>query len=228
MKLIHGCSFTEIKKLLKEGIKVDCIATDPPFGMSFQSSHRKEKHIKIANDDNLDWLPEFVKDCYDLAKENTHHYFFCSFHFVDIFKQELQKHFKVKNILIWEKNNTSMGDLTADYAPKYEMVIFCHKGRRELTGKRHANIFKFARTGNEFHPTQKPVKLMEFLIGNSTTQNEIVFDPFMGSGTTGIACKNLNRDFIGIELEEKYFKTAENRIKNEQPMLFYGDYVGQQ
>ena len=66
---------------------------------------------------------------------------------------------------------------------------------------------------NGYHPTQKPVKLMEYLIKTYTNENEIVLDFTMGSGTTGVACKQLNRDFIGIELDKKYFKIAEKRIK---------------
>ena len=66
---------------------------------------------------------------------------------------------------------------------------------------------------DKYHPTQKPVKLMEYLIKTYTNEKETVLDFTMGSGTTGVACKQLNRDFIGIELDEKYFKIAENRIK---------------
>ena len=65
------------------------------------------------------------------------------------------------------------------------------------------------------HPTQKPVALMEYLIKTYTNENETVLDFTMGSGTTGVACKNLNRNFIGIELDEEYFKIAENRINNK-------------
>ena len=74
------------------------------------------------------------------------------------------------------------------------------------------------RKGNK-HPTQKPVELMEYLIKTYTNENETVLDFTMGSGTTGIACKNLNRDFIGIELDNKYFKIAEKRIKEHQQQL---------
>ena len=64
----------------------------------------------------------------------------------------------------------------------------------------------------EYHPTQKPVALMEYLIKTYTNENELVLDFTMGSGSTGVACKNLNRNFIGIELDENYFKIANERI----------------
>jgi len=70
------------------------------------------------------------------------------------------------------------------------------------------------------HPTQKPVALMEYLIKTYTNENETVLDFTMGSGTTGVACKNTNRDFIGIEQDDNYFKIAEKRIKNTQKRLF--------
>ena len=201
--------------LIAKGIKVDCVLTDPPYGMSFQSNRRKTKYDKIKDDCNLDWLDDFAKKCYDIAEDNTAHYVFCSFHNIDLFKQAFQKYFKVKNILVWEKNNTSMGDLKGDFAPKVEFILFLHKGRKLLNGKRDPNIFKFARTGNKLHPTQKPIDLMEYLLTKVTDENDLVIDPFMGSGTTGVACKNLNRSFIGIELDEEYFKIAEERILND-------------
>jgi len=68
--------------------------------------------------------------------------------------------------------------------------------------------------GSKLHPTQKPVALMEYLIKTYTNENETVLDFTIGSGTTGVACKNLNRNFIGIEKDDKYFSIAENRINN--------------
>ena len=69
-------------------------------------------------------------------------------------------------------------------------------------------------TRNQLHPTQKPVELCEYLIKTYTNENDIVLDNCMGSGTTGVACKNLNRKFIGIELDKKYFEVAKQRITN--------------
>jgi len=192
---------------------VDMVLTDPPYGMGFKSNYRKEKYNKIIQDDNLLWLDKFSEEAFRVAKDNSAHYIFCSFHNIDIFKQAFEKYFKIKNILIWEKNNASMGDLKADFAPKIEFILFLQKGRRFIEGKRDPNIFKFARTGNKLHPTQKPVDLCEYLITKFSKPTEVVLDPFMGSGTTGVACKNLNRDFIGIELDEKYFNIAKERLK---------------
>ena len=201
----------ELMKNIPSG-SVDLVLTDPPYGMDFQSHFRKEMYSKIGNDKVLDWLEKYVDECFRILKDNTAVYFFCSWHNVDIFKQAIEKKFKIKNILIWEKNNTSMGDLKGSYAPKYEMIIFAHKGRKLLNGFRYADVIKANRTGNKVHPTEKPVDLLELFIKNSSNENEVVFDGFMGSGSCGVACINTNRNFIGIELDKGYFDIAKKRI----------------
>jgi site-specific DNA-methyltransferase (adenine-specific) len=195
-----------------EDKSIDMILTDPPYGMSFQSNHRKEQYAEITGDSSLDWLEEFVSQSYRVAKDNTAHYIFCSFHNIDIFKQAFENKFKIKNILVWEKNNTSMGDLKGDFAPKVEFILFIHKGRRLINGKRDPNIFRFSRTGNNLHPTEKPVDMFEYLLSKFSNQEELVLDPFAGSGTTGVACKNLNRNFILIEQDEKHCDIIQSRV----------------
>ena len=84
------------------------------------------------------------------------------------------------------------------------------------TGTRYpSSVQKFSNGNNgNVHPTQKPIALMEYLIKTYTNENETVLDFTMGSGTTGVACKNLNRDFIGVELDKDYFEIAKNRIES--------------
>ena len=213
VRLWHG-DCLELMKNIPDG-SVDLVLTDPPYGMSFRSNHRKEKYKEIQNDKSLEWLERYISECYRVIKNNSAIYCFCSWHNVDVFKQAIEKKFKVKNILIWEKNNTSMGDLKGSYAPKYEMIIFAHKGRKLLNGFRYADIIKASRTGNKKHPTEKPVDLLETFIKNSSDENTVVFDGFMGSGSTGVACVNTNRRFIGIELDGVYFNIAKERIEKE-------------
>lgn len=192
---------------------VDLVLTDPPYGMGFQGNYRAKKYSKIENDTCLDWVNKLVQECWRVLKPNSALYLFCSWHKVDVFKRAIEKWFKIKNILIWEKNNTSMGDLKGSYAPKYEMIIFAHKGRRELNGFRYPDILTAKKTGNKLHPTQKPVELLKIFVNSSSSTGETVLDPFMGSGSTGVACVNTERNFIGIELDSVYFKTAKERIE---------------
>lgn len=191
---------------------IDSVITDPPYGMSFQSNYRKEKYKKIDGDNSLIWIDDFSKEIYRVSKDNTAHYIFCSFHNIDIFKQALQKYFTIKNILVWEKNNTSMGDLTGDFAPKTEFVLFIQKGRRLINGKRDPNIFRFSKTGNRLHPTEKPVDMFEYLLSKFSNEGNVILDPFAGSGTTGVACKNTNRNYILIEKEPEYIEIINKRL----------------
>ena len=201
----------QLMKDIPDG-SVDLVLTDPPYGMKFQSNHRKEKYDKIENDNSIDWLDMFVDETYRILKLDTAVYCFCSWHNIDAFKNAIERRFKIKNIIVWEKNNTSMGDLKGSYAPKYEFVIYAHKGRRLLNGFLHADIIKAKRTGNRYHPTEKPVDLLELFIEKSSDAGNVILDPFMGSGSTGVACVNTGRSFIGFELDTKYFEIAKQRI----------------
>ena len=216
-KLLHGDCLERMKDIPDRS--VDLILTDPPYGMSFVSNYRIDKHKPIANDSSLDWIDDLASELHRIAKDDTAHYVFCSYHHIDKFKQALERHFKIKNILTWVKNNTSMGDLKGDFAPKTEFILFMQKGRCLIRGKRDCNVLQYAKTGNELHPTQKPVDMLEFLINKFSDENMVVCDPFMGSCSTGIACLNTNRKFIGIELDDNYFdigaERMRNRIKNE-------------
>ena len=212
--LKHG-DCLELMKEITSG-SVDMVLTDPPYGMNFQSNQRKNKHEVIENDNNLEWIFDFVSESYRVSSDNSAHYVFCSWHNVDIFKQELQKKFKIKNILTWVKNNTSMGDLKGDFAPRTEFILFFHKGRQLIRGGRDSNVLEFRRTKNEYHPTQKPVDMLEYMIEKFSDVDSLILDPFMGSGSTGVACVNTNRKFIGIEKYDKYFEIAEKRIKDAQ------------
>ena len=96
---------------------------------------------------------------------------------------------------------------TVNYGKQVDMV------RTENTGERYPlTILKFKRDKEKLHPTQKPVALLEYLIKTYTSENETVLDNAMGSGSTGVACMNVNRNFIGIEQDDKYFEIAYNRI----------------
>lgn len=203
----------ELMKNIPDG-SIDLVVTDPPYGMGFVSNRRKEKYNPIKNDTSLHWLNALVDELYRVLKTNTAVYCFCSWHNVDIFKTAFERKFKLKNIIVWEKNNTSMGDLKGSYAPKYELVIYAHKGRRVLNGFRHSDVLKAKRTGNKYHPTEKPVDLLEIFVTESSDSGDIVLDPFLGSGSTGVACVNTGRRFIGMELDNKYFEVAKQRIND--------------
>jgi len=210
-----GLKFGDCLKILPkiESESIDCIITDPPYGIEFQSGYRNVKFEKIENDDNLNWIDMFNWECRRILKKQGHYYCFTRWDVFPIWLESIKKYFKVNNCLVWVKNNTSMGDLTCSYAPQHEFIIFSSDGRSPINGRRDSDVLFFKRTGNIFHPTQKPVDLIEFLIKKSTKTEDVVLDPFCGSGTTLIACNKLNRNFIGIEINPEYYKIAEERLK---------------
>ena len=116
---------------------------------------------------------------------------------------------RVKN---YSKKKDSAYKLNSDGTDN-EYRVYTHRNPDTIiVGKWEANKGKV-------HPTQKPVSLMEYLIKTYTVEGETVLDNTMGSGTTGVACKNLNRKFIGMELDEEYFEIAKNRIENHEQQL---------
>ena len=197
---------------------VDMILTDPPYGMNYQSSRRTatKQFAKITNDTNIDWFPEFIKECYRVLKDNSHIYIFCNDYNISKFRDlQEQAGFKNKRTLVWVKNNHTSGDLLGDYANKTEFINYAQKGRRLLNGGRDTNVLNFSRVSKLEHPTQKPVDLNEYLIKKSTNENDLILDPFAGSGTTGVACKNLNRNYILIEKEQEYIDIINKRLSND-------------
>jgi DNA modification methylase len=112
-----------------------------------------------------------------------------------------------------------MGDLNHEHARQTEVALFYQGPNHEWNDGRPTDVVMAARTGNEYHPTEKPVQLMKKVV--SWTNGDVI-DPFMGSGTTGVACVKTNRSFIGIELDPDYFEIACQRIRDAyaQPDMF--------
>lgn len=118
------------------------------------------------------------------------------------------------NLLIWEKNTCTANRW---YMKNTELTLYLYKKpAKKINNPGSKQIFRENNPRNKVHPTEKPVTLMEHYIMNSTNPGEIVLDPFMGSGTTGIACIGNERRFIGIEQDEKYFEVAKNRILGQE------------
>ena len=166
-KLYNGDCLEVIKNIPDKSI--DLIITDPPYLMNYQSNWRKKENRfdKIKNDkDNYILIQEYFKECYRIMRNNTAIYCFCSWHNIDFFKKEFEKYFKLKNIIVWNKNNHGTGDLKGSYAPKYEFILFGHKGRTLLREKRIPDVIDCAKISSKklTHPTEKPQELLKIFI----------------------------------------------------------------
>ena len=224
--LIHGDCLEEMRKLADDGVKVDMICTDPPYLMNYKTGRRKDKTHDfckpIANDPNFELIKDIMPLLFELLNQGGAIYMFCNANHIDYFKQQIEQHFTLKNILIWVKNNWSAGDLKGAYAKQTEFILYAVKGRHILNGARDTDTLYYNRVvGNmQLHQNQKPVDLCKYLINKSSNENDTVLDCFMGSGSTGVACLQTNRNFIGIELEEKYYNIAKKRCSEYQSKLW--------
>lgn len=179
-------------------VAYDAIVTDPPYGMAFRSNHRAERHAAIANDGDVGML----QWCVGLPARHSK-YVFCRW-------DNLGDVPKPKSLITWVKNNWSMGDLNHEHARQTEVALFYPGDKHFFPNGRPSDCVRAPRTGNEDHPTEKPVPLMEQVV---LWPDGVVFDPFMGSGTTGVACARLGRAFVGVEIDPTYFDTACRRVE---------------
>lgn len=177
---------------------LDSVVSDPPYGMAFRSNFRIEKHAAIQNDEDVELL------LFACAIPVMHSkYLFCRW-------DNLAEVPKPKSLITWVKNNWSMGDLQHEHGRQTEVALFYPGPEHDFPAGRPTDVIHAPRTGNEFHPTEKPVSLMSAFI---QWTRGTVLDPFMGSGTTGVACVQLRREFIGVELDQAHFSTACRRIE---------------
>ena len=204
-----------------ENESIDLIVTDPPYLIKYKTNRRKNKDhdfcSEILNDDNEQLIIDYIRECYRILKNNTAMYMFCNCDKVDFFKQELENAgFKIKNMIIWVKNNWTAGDLKAQFGKQYEIIFLVNKGRKCFNGKRITDVWMFDKISGkkQLHQNQKPVDLLKQCILKHSDENDIIFDGFMGSGSTGVACIETCRKFIGVELDKKYFEIAKERIEN--------------
>ena len=239
--LYNGDCLEVMDKLIEEGVVVDAIITDPPYGIDYQSFRTKRE--KLKNDDNLQWVETFTEKCAKLLKHGNHLYCFVDPEFSPEFILGFRKNgFKIRNLLTIPRAVKGNGG-DRIFQQQSEFCIFATLGKKTdgrkfnetqilkpsegyLKDKRYNPkewLYRLPdnwywtkasahNSNNKNHPTEKNVECIEYMLQMSTNEKDIILDPFMGSGTTGVACKNLNRKFIGIELDEKYFTIAKDRI----------------
>lgn len=191
----------------------DAIVTDPPYGISYVSAWRKRGPTEmLVNDDDapLDVVPLIAGSLADGGAL----YLATRFDVAAQWNAAIRASgLALKTPIYWDKGNHTSGDLEGDFGAQIEIFLFAHKGRHRLRGKRLANLWHIPRDQAGDHPTPKPVNLMERMIACSTDQGGAVLDPFMGSGSTGVAAINLSRRFTGIEIEARWFDLACKRIE---------------
>jgi DNA modification methylase len=222
-----SCDSDQVSKLMN-GQKADMVFTDPPYGMGYESNawdskknevKQKRTDTQILNDENtnvgqdaLNLIPLFLEN-------NRHFYIWCRWDCFNDFKEVCQNIGKIKSVIVWDKGGPGLGDLKGSYGDS-EWAIFGMIGRRELK-ERQNGVWQVNRMkGLQMqHPTQKPLEICERGINNSTNQNELILDLFLGSGSTMVAAHQLNRKCYGMELDPKYCQVIVDRMMNLDPSL---------
>jgi len=214
----------EAMKQMPDGC-VDLVLTDPPYGVAYKTGYRKQEWHKfcteIANDRDMVWVEPCCEELERLMKDNTALYWFSNHDAIDIVKPVIAGRFAYKNTITWVKNNWTAGDLEAQYGKQTELIVYANKGRKFINGSRDQDVWYCNRVSGDgqLHQNEKPVELIERAIVKSSNEGDIILDPFMGSGTTAVACIRTNRHFIGFEIDETYYNLACRRIQLEQSQM---------
>lgn len=206
---------------------VDLVITDPPY--ESLEKHRLTTNKKTGVTKNrgriprlVDWFPvfpnarfpELFSELYRVMRKNTHLYMFCDAETMFFIKPMAEAAgFKFWKPLVWDKQCIGMG---YHYRSRYEFVLFFEKGKRKLADLGIPDVLESKRIRgskrNPAYPTEKPVEIAKTLIEQSTKPDELVIDPFCGSGSVGVAALMSNRQFIGVDVSERAVELARDRL----------------
>ena len=226
IKLYNDDCIKKIATMPRNG--VDAIITDPPYKIS------RDNNFKTMNRAGIDFgewdkdfdLTDWIKYCEPVLKKGGNIVIFNSWKNMSYIVDELEKNnFEVKDLIRWEKTNPMPRNRDRRFITDYEVAVWAVKKGGKWTFNRLSETYERPEivcgvTSKKEkidggHPTQKPVEVMEWLIKRLSNENDIILDPFMGSGSTGVACKNTNRKFIGIELDKDYYNMAIKRLGDD-------------
>jgi site-specific DNA-methyltransferase (adenine-specific) len=199
---------------------VDLLITDPAY--ESLEKHRaigtttRLKHSKASSNDWFKVFPnarfgELFTEIFRVLKRNTHFYLLCDAETMFIAKPEAERvGFRFWKPLVWDKRTIGMG---YHYRARYEFILFFEKGKRRLNDLGVADVLSVPRIHGGY-PAEKPAQLSEVLIGQSSNPGDVVADPFMGSGSVGVAAARLGRSFLGNDLNPEAVRLAAERLRD--------------
>lgn len=207
--------------------KVDAVVTDPPYLVSkggfasnlqleggfggWMKEYGNQGDIVPCDIEFAEWMPLM----FEALAEQAHAYFMTNGRNLSAMQREAEDSgFRLHTLLVWDKRAALPNKY---YQNVTEFALFMFKGKaKTIKHPSSKNLISLFQRDETPHPTEKPVDLMGYWIGNSSDEGQTILDPFMGSGTTGVAAVQMGRDFIGIEREPKYFDIACKRIEDAQ------------
>ena len=233
--LLHGDSRELIQQIPDNS--VDLLLTDPPYNLSPYSTGnmkftwRKEINNDLANWDQTSFEPAAWRDEFMRVLKPTGTIFaFCSYNLIGKWHEVFDPVFDTFQFFVWHKTNPIPKFRKAGFLNSCEMIVcMWDQGHTWNFGKQNEmhNFIEAPicmgreRLKNPTHPTQKPLRVLRHLVKIASNPGDVVFDPFMGVGSTGVAALELERKFIGYELDETYFQAAQQRIEDYSNTLFH-------
>jgi DNA adenine methylase len=225
--ILHADSRDVIKRIPDNSI--DFILTDPPYNLGQHSTGniplpgRSAMNNDVAEWDMIDfnpeeWADEFIR----ILKPTGNLFIFTSYNQLGRWYNCLDHKFDTSNFMIWHKTNPAPKIYKAGFLNSCEMIFTCWNKKHTWNFISQAEMHNFIespicmkpeRLSNPKHPTQKPVSILKKMIEIASNKDDIIFDPFMGVGSTGVAALELDRRFIGVELDEKYYGAAKQRVE---------------
>lgn len=190
---------------------IELCVTDIPYGEVNRKSNGLRNLDKHKADEVTFLLSDFLSELNRIIFGSI--YIFCGTEQVSEIRKTLIEYSFSTRLIIWEKTNPSPMNGQHIWLSGVECCVYGKRKGAVFNGHCNNTVLRFPCGRNKLHPTQKPLDLIKQLIEFSSNKGGLVIDPCMGSGTTGIACKELERDFIGIELDKEYFEIAKNRIE---------------
>lgn len=209
--LLHGDCLDMLPHF--EQNSIDLVLTDPPYN----EVNRKSNGLRNLDKGGVDSLPANIDELlpYLITVGSGSFYIFCGSEQVSNIRAHLVNAGLSTRHGFWEKTNPSPMNGEYIYLSAIENVIFAKHGGAVFNGKCLKPIWKTPVPENIGHPTSKPLPMIKGMMHVSSNKSDTVFDPFLGSGTTAVACKQLGRKCIGIEIEEKYLDIAIERLRQE-------------
>jgi len=207
---------------------VDLILTDPPYNLSRYStgnmefSWRKTINNDLAEWDETEFRPrEWVSEFKRVLKPTGNIFAFCAYNLMGKWHEAFDPEFDTFQFMVWHKTNPVPKIRRAGFLNSCELIVCMWNKGHTWNFTKQKDMHNFIespicmgkeRLRNPSHPTQKPVKVLERIIRIATNPKDVIFDPFMGVGSTGVAALNLERQFIGFELDKQYYDAAIKRL----------------
>lgn len=223
-KLYNSDCLEVMQEMVDKGFKIDAIISDPPYELEKHGGTKSPMAKRAAKvRDEIEFIAKgFDYDkCFDLMLKlckTPNILLFCSNKQVSKIMSYFEEKKLSVQLLIWNKSNPSPL-CNGKYIQDIEFIVFIRGKNAPFNNAAPTSIkyrvkkYPFVSPKQRVHPTQKPLSLMKELVELHSYEGQTILDPFMGSGSTGEACKELNRDFIGIESDKTYFEIAKDRIE---------------